>query len=1430
VYLEGVTWVQVTNPQGCKEVFERGEKNRITASTKMNEYSSRSHAILIVKIEKSYIISPDKIKELAKESNEKIMSERVMTKSTLFLVDLAGSERAKKTQANAMRLEEAKKINYSLLVLGNCIQSLTDPKSTHISYRDSKLTRLLQESLGGNAKTSLIVTISPALYNMDETNSTLMFGSRAMKVQNKPTINKTVDFQTLSIKLQEDLDKLNDEYLKLKIDYDQIISENNKFKNAENFLELSKFVEQQDTHHNKDEYAKLLREYEKTVLEKETFEKSLNHIDGIMYDMEIENDSLKKDIKVFKDNNDQLKSMINDLEAEKTAIQETVMELESKNEGLMRMNKDLMEKTGDSNLLKIEMNKLKEIIAVLDNDKECLLGENTQLNDKINHSKLIKDEMTSSLDVIKNDYQRTKDDNRIFKEKNKQLEQEKDELVKQYELIKFKNEELLRAKADIDTALEEIKLETPSNNPFSKNSSTTIDKVKSVMNIRKSSKKLDTHDNQLSNLQYLKNEYIRLKEDNETLLLKVKELELEVADKKDLIIKDSQIKTLEENIGKLKERVKSAKENKTELESTNGALQKKLNELTIKNDEIEIDRYKLKSNLEKVNNEYEISKKKLEVPKENSSTGTDNDLLQRSIIEIALDQKLISTHKDYINVYTLEKIIKNLRLENTHLQKEILNRNAEISNYITKELDLAKASEKLTKQIEETEKRAKLNERLKLDYQEKYEKLLEGFRKLESEKEECVKSIRILTVERDEFKKQNDSLVSSNGTISREYNFYKDTIKKQVEDLNSKLEDLEKLKINLEQKCIEYNDKLKELKKEKDDLHTNNKLLSIRVEELKRLNDDLLNKNTNLNKDNTTLKENNKNLTEEVKSIQYDFNTIKTDLEEKCIEYNDTIKTLRQSKETNLKTIKTLQTRIEDLRKVNDEASNNLKTLNKFNTKTNDEINFHKDQIEELNMRLADSDIQKQELQEKINKLRENIKTLQTEKEVLDSQIRVMDVTIDGLKEYNNNTLLNLENLSNEYNQLKQNINVAKKESENQTDNDLICENLIKLALDMKVILSADECVDYIILEKVIKLILIDKNELEDELARVNKSLSARVVDTSIKHNESEMKILNLKIKELESGVCDLEEAKKEIHRLNNQLERNSEDKIIVKCTIEALNNEIKKFQNEVDTYKAEINELNTSHKNLIEKIKTLEIEKTDFLKHIKNLKSELDNTNKFKTSVLKDLEELQNENQTLKTNLSISRKVSSAQTDNLSFPNKLLDIAIQSRTIGDKDTYLSPSLIDTMIINYFDKYNTINQNLIDKTEQCNKLFALQKANLKTIIDLENYKKSVNELTSKVKDYEKLKDELNNLRCGKTKEEAEQVEKIKGIEGELESNKKTLIQLNEETNKKDIIKNELEKKAKLKDTNTGVFLIKEYLSKTACFMEDLHRILLKKDE
>ncbi|KAJ8955486.1 hypothetical protein NQ318_003588 [Aromia moschata] len=153
------------------ELLNRGNKNRVTKSTLMNDISSRSHAIFTITI----------------ESKNRIDNKTTVGK--LNLVDLAGSERASRTQATGERLREASNINLSLSVLGNVISALVDGKSTYIPYRNSKLTRLLQDSLGGNSKTAMIAMISPADIDYEESMCTLRYAARVKYIKNCVKIN-----------------------------------------------------------------------------------------------------------------------------------------------------------------------------------------------------------------------------------------------------------------------------------------------------------------------------------------------------------------------------------------------------------------------------------------------------------------------------------------------------------------------------------------------------------------------------------------------------------------------------------------------------------------------------------------------------------------------------------------------------------------------------------------------------------------------------------------------------------------------------------------------------------------------------------------------------------------------------------------------------------------------------------------------------------------------------------------------------------------------------------------------------------------------------------------------------------------------------------------------------------------------------------------
>ncbi|KAG8430876.1 hypothetical protein GDO86_019820 [Hymenochirus boettgeri] len=192
VYIKDLSSFVTKNVKEIEHVMNLGNQSRSVACTNMNEHSSRSHTIFVITVECS---------EIGVDGDEHI---RV---GKLNLVDLAGSERQNKTGVIGDRPKEASKINLSLSALGNVISALVDGRSTHIPYRDSKLTRLLQDSLGGNAKTIMVATLGPASHNYEESLSTLRFANRAKNIKNKPRINEDPK-DTLLREFQEEIARL----------------------------------------------------------------------------------------------------------------------------------------------------------------------------------------------------------------------------------------------------------------------------------------------------------------------------------------------------------------------------------------------------------------------------------------------------------------------------------------------------------------------------------------------------------------------------------------------------------------------------------------------------------------------------------------------------------------------------------------------------------------------------------------------------------------------------------------------------------------------------------------------------------------------------------------------------------------------------------------------------------------------------------------------------------------------------------------------------------------------------------------------------------------------------------------------------------------------------------------------------------------------
>ncbi|URE24800.1 KISc [Musa troglodytarum] len=189
ITLSGSTEIFVNTQKEMAACLEQGSLNRATGSTNMNNQSSRSHAIFTITLEQMRKLGPVTTENVQTED----MNEDYLC-AKLHLVDLAGSERAKRTGSDGLRFKEGVHINKGLLALGNVISALGDEKKrkegAHVPYRDSKLTRLLQDSLGGNSRTVMIACISPADINAEETLNTLKYANRARNIQNKPVVNR----------------------------------------------------------------------------------------------------------------------------------------------------------------------------------------------------------------------------------------------------------------------------------------------------------------------------------------------------------------------------------------------------------------------------------------------------------------------------------------------------------------------------------------------------------------------------------------------------------------------------------------------------------------------------------------------------------------------------------------------------------------------------------------------------------------------------------------------------------------------------------------------------------------------------------------------------------------------------------------------------------------------------------------------------------------------------------------------------------------------------------------------------------------------------------------------------------------------------------------------------------------------------------------
>ncbi|KAM8740803.1 kinesin-like protein KIF21A isoform 2-T2 [Acanthopagrus schlegelii] len=219
IYTVGVTTRTVTSAAEMIQCLKLGALSRTTASTQMNVQSSRSHAIFTIHLCQVRVCSPDNDDNTTDNrlTNSSEINEFETLTAKFHFVDLAGSERLKRTGATGDRAKEGISINCGLLALGNVISALGDrsKRSTHVPYRDSKLTRLLQDSLGGNSQTMMIACISPSDRDFMETLNTLKYANRARNIKNKVVVNQDRASQQIST-LRTEIARLQMELMEYK--------------------------------------------------------------------------------------------------------------------------------------------------------------------------------------------------------------------------------------------------------------------------------------------------------------------------------------------------------------------------------------------------------------------------------------------------------------------------------------------------------------------------------------------------------------------------------------------------------------------------------------------------------------------------------------------------------------------------------------------------------------------------------------------------------------------------------------------------------------------------------------------------------------------------------------------------------------------------------------------------------------------------------------------------------------------------------------------------------------------------------------------------------------------------------------------------------------------------------------------------------------
>ena len=860
--IENLTTVSVNTENELNDIIYKGTIKRNTNNTTMREYTAKSHNIIIITIYRYY-----------KDKN-------YLRTGTLYLCDLEGSEKiTKMNPVEGESIEEQKLVNKSLSALASVVQSLSIKNDTifHVPYRDSKLTRILAECLGGSAYTTLILTCTQNEYNLSETRNTLLFGERAKKIRNKPVINielnadknpiikeilnkrneeennmderakKTAEFKRM---YENEINQLKGQIKQLKENQNMDLNVIQELKENINLLENDK----QNLKITKEKL--LIKENELKDMNKKIkdLKKKCEKDDELIENLKNEGNRLKKENDGIKYLEMEKEGYMQQVEEKENEIKNLEENMREKEQNIRKLNSELDEKKTGIKSFQIKMEKMEKDFNNQINNKDLIIKElenniENEKNEKKKQKKIVQelnDNLIETNNKINNYENKIKEQNRNMKINNNELEELKNEIIN----LKKKIENLEKSKQELiqEHTIEVDKLHKE------------IFELKSSINKLKSDNK--TKDN---NMQYLKEEKEKLEKMKEDYINEVKEKESEIQNKitelntlKDEIQEknnilnnnDYTLKSQDNNISDLNKRLSEKKEENEKLSQEirqmkntitgkdfeNEKLQKIISELNRElNNTKEKDDQKISSLESQINemekeiktsksalNENDITIRNLQKEINQNKSVYNNEIKKLNTEKNDLNNKLeISTKKEKENETTKQKNEQNLKIFQDELKRRILviedlkKKNEGFLN------DLNNNKNKLGKLSEENKK---LNEELnkikkELDNSKKDNiKQKEEYQTNKEEKNNLIKSIELL--------KQKNTL---------DLKSYEETIQRQVKEINELNQNLLKLNTVNQQQTIE----LQKTKETVEDLEKENEELYHRMQDYEEIKTEL---------------------------------------------------------------------------------------------------------------------------------------------------------------------------------------------------------------------------------------------------------------------------------------------------------------------------------------------------------------------------------------------------------------------------------------------------------------------------------------------------------------------------------------------------------------------------------------------------------------